>query len=51
MAASYLVRPKKTTKKTKLTIVGQMWLGILPDLPLFYQTSPVGRTLLGKTDI
>ena len=25
-----------------------MWLGILSDLPLFYQTCPVGPTLLGK---
>ena len=41
------VRPKKTTKKTR--IVGLMLLGILPDLPLFYQTCPVGPTLLGKT--
>ena len=28
-----------------------MWLGILPDLPLFYLTCPVGPTLLGKTDV
>ena len=26
-----------------------MWLGILPDLPLFYLTCPVDQTLLGKT--
>ena len=26
-----------------------MWLGILPDLPLFYRTCPVSPTLLGKT--
>ena len=45
---------QKKTKKTKLTkkknrIVGQMWLGIFPNLSLFYQTCPVGPTLLGKT--
>ena len=43
MADSQLVRPKNNR------IVGQMWLGILSDLPLFYQTCPVGPTLLGKT--
>ena len=53
MAYSYLVRPKKlpkniTDQKNK-QIVGPMWLGILPDLPLFYLTCPVGLTLLGKT--
>ena len=53
MANSHLVRLKKTTKKQNRPknnrIVGQMWLGILSELPLFYQTCPVGRTLLGKT--
>ena len=53
MADSHLVRPKND-QKTKLPkknnqSVGQMWLGILPDLLLFYQTCPVGPTLLGKT--
>ena len=48
------LRDQKNDKKTNLTkknkqIVGQVWLGILPDLPLFYQTCPVGPTLLGKT--
>ena len=36
------VRPKKRQKyktdQKKNLIVGQMWLGILSDLPLFYQT-------------
>ena len=53
MANSHLVRPKKKRQKTKLTknnqTVGQMWLGISSDLLLFYQTCPVGPTLLGKT--
>ena len=59
MADSHLLRLKndqKTTKKTKTDqknnwIVRQMWLGILPYLPLFYQTCPVDSTLLGKTDM
>ena len=51
MADSYLVKQKKkrTKNKTDQTndrIVGPMWLGILPYLPLFYLTCP---TLLGKT--
>ena len=55
MADSHLVRPKndqkdKTDQKNN-RIVGQMWLGILSDLRLFYQTCPVGPTLLGKTDV
>ena len=41
---------KKTTKTQKYNrIVGPMSLGILRDLPLFYQTCLVGLTLLGKT--
>ena len=56
MADSYLVRPKKQQQKTKMTkkittLYGRMWLGILPDLPLFYQTCLVGSMLLGKTDM
>ena len=54
MADSYLVRPKKTKKQNRAKnnqIVGQMWLGILPDLPLFYQTCPIGLMLLGKTGV
>ena len=44
------MRPKKTNLITKNNrIVGQIWLGILLDLPLFYLTCPVGPTLLGKT--
>ena len=53
MADSQLVRQKndqKTTDQKNYRIVGQMWLGIFSDLPLFYQTCPVGPTLLGKTD-
>ena len=53
LADSHLVRPKKRTKnktdQINNRIVGQMWLGILSDLPLFYQTCPVGPPLLGKT--
>ena len=53
MADSYRVRPKKRpinkTDQKNTRIVGPMWLGILPDLPLFYLTCPVGPTLLGKT--
>ena len=53
MADSYIASPKKRPKsgneqKTS-RIVGPMWLGILPDLPLFHHTCPVGLTLLGKT--
>ena len=52
MAYSYLMRPKtrlksKTDQKNN-QIVGQMWLGILPGLPLFYLTCPVGPTLVEK---
>ena len=54
MADSHLVRPKKRPKKTDQKdnwIVGPMGLGILPGLPLFYLTCPVGLMLLGKTDV
>ena len=55
MADSYLVRPKKQPKnktdQENKQIVGPMWLVILPDLPLFYLTCPVGPLLLGKTYI
>ena len=34
-----------TTKR----IVGPMWLGIFPDLPVLYRTCLVSPTLLGKT--
>ena len=54
MAYSDLVRPKKRPKTTltkNIRIVGSMWLDILLDLPLFYQTCPVGPTLLGKTAV
>ena len=44
-------RPKNKTDQKNNWIVGQMWLGILSDQPLFYQTCPVGPTLLGKTDM
>ena len=55
MADSHLVN-QKNYKKNKADqkyyrIVGQMWLGILSDLPLLYQTCPVGPTLFGKTDV
>ena len=52
---SKICETKKTTKKQNwpknYRIVGQMCLGILSDLPLFYQTCPLGPTLLGKTDM
>ena len=55
MANSHMVRPKKKIKKQNSLknnrIVSQMWLGILSDLPLFYQTCPIGPTLLGKTEL
>ena len=44
-------RQKNKTDQKNNLIVGQMWLGILSDLPLFYQTCPVDPTLLGKTAI
>ena len=53
MADSHLVtpkkRPKNETDQKNYRIVGQMWLSILSDLPLFYQTCSVSPTLLGKT--
>ena len=53
MANSHLVGQKKTTKKQNRPknnrIVGQMWLGILSELPLFYQTCPSGLSdVIGK---
>ena len=50
MANSHLVRPDNKTDQKNNQIVGQTWLGILSDLLLFYQTCPVGPTLLGKTE-
>ena len=44
-------RPEKKTDQKNYRIAGQMWLDILSDLPLFYQTCPAGPPLLGKTDI
>ena len=49
MVDAHLVRQKNKIDQKNNQIVGQMWLGILSDLPLFYQTCPVGPTLLGKT--
>ena len=55
MANYYLVRPKKRPKnktdKKNNWIVGPMWLGILPDLPLFYRTCLEGLTFFGKTEL
>ena len=51
MANSHLVRPKNKTDQKNNWIVGQIWLGILLYLPLFYQICPVGSTLLGQTAI
>ena len=52
MADFYFVRPKeqprnKTDQKNN-QIVGLMWLGILPDLPLFHLTMSGRSDVIGK---